>query len=181
MVSATEVGGNKTPDSKVNWNKNKPKPGNQVPRFNGDTTSDNVLHGKVITNGLNQDEQRITLCKSITSHIANKHYPDWSDSFCSMTRKTRTEFIPNVPHRRDYGAPDAHGIFQWRAPACDTEKEYNSDCTIWNRSLAAGIKRYGDHVNNGKYIFLSIQGQVEPSLWDKTRADVRFAAIQALK
>ena len=55
MVSATEVGGNKTPDSKTNWNKNKPKPGNQVPKFSRAATSDNVLHGKVITNGLNQD------------------------------------------------------------------------------------------------------------------------------
>ena len=55
MVSATEVGGNKTPNSKANWNQNKPKPGNQVPKFNGAATSDNVLHGNVITTGSNQD------------------------------------------------------------------------------------------------------------------------------
>ena len=55
MVSATEVGGNRTPDSKANWNKNKLKPGNQVPKFNGVATTDSVLHGKVITNGSNQD------------------------------------------------------------------------------------------------------------------------------
>ena len=28
---------------------------------------------------------------------------------------------------------------------------------------------------------LAIQGQVEPSLWDKTKGDVRFAAIEAAK
>ena len=98
-----------------------------------------------------------------------------------MTHKTRVDLIPTAPTKRDYGADDAHGVFQWRVPALDTEKEYNSDRTIWDRSLAAGIKRYGDHVNNGEYFFLTVQGQVEPSLWDKTRADIRFAAIQALK
>ena len=34
---------------------------------------------------------------------------------------------------------------------------------------------------NGESIFLVIQGQVEPSLWNKTKDDPRFAAIQALK
>ena len=177
MVSATEVGGNKKPDRKAHWNKNKPKPGNQVPRFNCDATSDNVLHGKVITNGLNQDGQIITLCKSIPSHIASEHYPDWADSFCSITCKTRANFIPNAPHRHYYGANDAKGVFQWRAPALDTEEKDNSDPTIWDRSLAAGIKRYRDYVNIGDYIFLTIQGQVEPFFWDKTRVDVQFAAI----
>ena len=28
---------------------------------------------------------------------------------------------------------------------------------------------------------LAIEGQVEPSLWDKTKADVRFPTIQATK
>ena len=55
MVSTTEVGSNKMLDSKANWNKNKPKPVNQVPRFSGAATSDNILHGKVITTGKNQD------------------------------------------------------------------------------------------------------------------------------
>ena len=158
MASSMDLGGSKTPDSKANWNKNKPKPGNQVPRFYGDATSDSVLHGKVITNGSNQDEQIIALCKSIPSHIASEHYPDWADSFCTMTRKTRVDFIPTAPTKRDFGADDAHGVFQWRVPAHDTEEEYNSDRTIWDRSLAAGIKRFGDYVNNGEYIFLAIQG-----------------------
>ena len=36
-------------------------------------------------------------------------------------------------------------------------------------------------MNNGESIFLAFQGQVEPSLWDKTKDDPRYAAIQALK
>ena len=123
MVSATEVGGNRTPDSKVNWNKNKLKPGNQVPKFNGAATSDSVFHGKVITNGSNQDGQLITLCNSLYNHIAIEQYPNWADSLRTMTRKLEADFIPIRPHKRDYGGDDAHGVFQWNAPALDTEDD----------------------------------------------------------
>ena len=113
------------PNSKANRNKN--KPGNQVPRFYGDATSDSVLHNKVITNGSNQDGQIIALYKSIPSHIASEHYPDWADSFRTMTGKIREDFIPTAPTKRAYGADDAHRVFQWRAPTLDTEEEYNSN------------------------------------------------------
>ena len=43
------------------------------------------------------------------------------------------------------------------------------------------MKQYQDYVNNGEYIILSIQGQVEQSLWDKTKGDVRFPVIEAAK
>ena len=54
MVSTTEVGGNK-PNSKANWNRNKPKPGTQVSIFTVAATSDSVLYNKVITSETNQD------------------------------------------------------------------------------------------------------------------------------
>ena len=40
------------------------------------------------------------------------------------------------------------------------------------------MRQFQDYKNNGEYIMLAIEGQIEPSLWDKTKADVRFAAIQ---
>ena len=169
MVSATEVGDNKTPDSKANWNKNKPKPGDQVPRFSGAATSDSVLHGKVITTGLNQDGQLITVVKAIPSYIGVKHYPEWAESFRIMTRKNEDKFMPIEPRKQNYGTVDALGVFHWRANALDTEEDYNRDYKIWDRSLTAGIKQWGDYVNNGKYIFLTIQDQVEPSLWGMTK------------
>ena len=52
---------------------------------------------------------------------------------------------------------------------------------IWDRSVTSGISQWNNYVNNGKSIFLAIQGQVEPSLWDKTKDDPKTAAIQALK
>ena len=52
---------------------------------------------------------------------------------------------------------------------------------IWDSSVKLGISQWNNCVNNGESIFLAIQGQVEPSLWDKTKDDPRFVAIQALK
>ena len=52
---------------------------------------------------------------------------------------------------------------------------------IWDRRVTLGIRQWDNYVNNGEYIFLAIQGQVEPSLWDKTKDDTQFAAIQASK
>ena len=163
MVSTTEVGGDNKPNSKANW-KNKPKPGPQVPRFSGAAPSDNVLHGKIITTGANQDEQLITLVKTLPNYIGANQFADWAESFCSMTRKSQADFLTTEPRKRDYGEVDALGVFQWRAPALDSEEDYIRDCKIWDKNLAAGIKRWNKYVNNGKYIFLTIQGQVEPSL-----------------
>ena len=47
--------------------------------------------------------------------------------------------------------------------------------------MTSGISQLNNYVNDGESIFLAIQGQVEPSLWDKTKDDPRFAAIQSLK
>ena len=159
MVSATDVGGDKS-NSKANWNKNKPNLGSQVPKFSGAATSDNVLHGKVITTGANQDRQLITLVKAIPSYIGINHYADWAKSFRSMTRKTEADFMTTKSRKRDYGTVDALGVFHWRAPALDTEEDYNRDLKIWDRNLTAGIKQWKEYINNGEYLFLSIQGQV---------------------
>ena len=95
-----------------------------------------------------------------------------------MERKIEANLIPIAPRKRDYGAVDAAGVFQWRPDALDTKENYNRDYKTWDRNPTAGIKQWRDYVNNGEYIFLAIQGQVEPSLWDKTKNDARFAAIQ---
>ena len=97
MVSATDVGGNNKPNSKANWNKNKSKPGPQVLTFSGGATSDNVLHEKVITTGLNQDGQLITFVKTLPSYIGTNHYADWAENFCTMTCKTEVEFMTTKP------------------------------------------------------------------------------------
>ena len=47
--------------------------------------------------------------------------------------------------------------------------------------MTSGIKNWENYKNNGEYVFLTIKGQVEPALWDKTKDDPRFAAIQTLK
>ena len=63
----------------------------------------------------------------------------------------------------------------------DEEDQYNRYMKIWDRSVTLGISQWNNYVNNGESIFLAIQGQVEPSIWDKTKDNPRFVAIQALK
>ena len=89
MVFTMEVGGNKTPNSKANW-KNKPKPGTQVLKFTGAATSESVLHNKVITSGLNQDRQLITLMEIFPSFIGINHYANLAESFCRIERKRKS-------------------------------------------------------------------------------------------
>ena len=60
------------------------------------------------------------------------------------------------------------------APALDTEEAFNRDLKIVDRNLTAGIKQWKEYVNNGEYLSLAIQGQVEPSLRDKTKDDAQF-------
>ena len=98
-----------------------------------------------------------------------------------MERKLHVDFIPIAPRKRDYGTDDAACVFHWRADALYTKEDYNRDCKIWDRNFTAGRKKWRDYVNNGEYLFLVIQSQVEPSLWDKTKDDARFVAIQTLK
>ena len=141
MVSATDVAGDNNPNSKANWNKNKPKPGPQVQKFSGAATSDNVLHGKVVTTGLNQDGQLIILVKALPSYIGTNHYADWTESFHTMTCKTKAEFMTTKPRKRDYGKINALDAFHWRVPALDSEEDYNRDLKIWDRNITAGIKQ----------------------------------------
>ena len=65
--------------------------------------------------------------------------------------------------------------------ALDTEDELNRDYKILDRNVTAGIKQWKDYVTNGEFLFLAIQGQVEQSLWDKTKDDTQFPAVQASK
>ena len=179
MVSTTEVDGDK-PNIQATW-KNKRKSENKNLNFAGAAKSDSVLYQKVITSGTNQDGQLLSLVETLPSYIGIKGYTDWAESIRGMERKDKDDFMPIVVRKRDYGTVNNAGIFEWHADALDTEDEYNRDYKIWDRNVTAGIKQWKDYVNNGRYLFLALQGQVEPSLWDKTKDDVRLASVQALK
>ena len=142
MVSSTDdVGGDNKPTSKANWNKNKPKPGNQISRFTGSATSDSAFHNKVITSGTNQDGQIIALLEAIPSYISTNQYPDWAESFCPMERKLEAEFMSIAPRRRDYETVDTASVFHWRPDALDTKEDYKRDSKIWDRNFQAESKQ----------------------------------------
>ena len=147
--------------------------------FKGDAKAESVLHGKVITSGSNQAGQIIALVSNLSSYIGDKSFPHWVESFHTMLRKTRDDFTSTDVGRGAYGAIVA-GVFVWNGNVIDEEDQRNRDMKIWDRSVTSGISQWNNSVNNGESIFLAIQGKVEPSLWDKTKDDPRFAAIQAL-
>ena len=179
MVSTTEVGGENAPSSKANWKKNKPKTVQVL--FISAATSDSVLHGKVVTNGLDQAGQLLTLGNALFNYIAEQQLPNWAESLQNMVRKTQTDFIPARVRKTNYGVAGANprDAFVWNAPAINIEENYINDVTVWKTGQVSGMKQYQDYVNNSEFIMLAIQGQVEPSLWDKTKGDIRFPAIQA--
>ena len=98
-----------------------------------------------------------------------------------MERKDQDHFMPADVGRSTYGAMNAANVFVWNENALETEDWYTQDMKVWDKSVSAGISQWNKYVNNRESLMLSIQGQVEPSLWDKTKADTRFAAIQASK
>ena len=52
---------------------------------------------------------------------------------------------------------------------------------IWERNATAGIRQWDNYVNDGEYLFLAIQGQIESSLWYQTKDDNGFTVVQASK
>ena len=69
--------------------------------------------------------------------------------------------MPVTIGRSAYGTVTAD-IFAWNGNAIEKSRD---------RSVTSGIRQWDNYVNNGEYIFLAIQGQVEPSLWDQTKDD----------
>ena len=181
MVSTTEVGGGGNTRNGPAARKNQLKPNNtKTVGLKGHEIAEIVLCVKVITSGSNQAGQTIALVWNLLSYIGDKSFPHWAESICFMLRKTQDDFMPADVGRSVYGAITA-GVFVWNGNALDTEDQYNRDIKIWDRSVTSGISQWNNYMNNQESIFLAIQGQVEPSLWDKTKDDPRFAAIQALK
>ena len=131
--------------------------------FTGDAKVESVLYHKVITSGPNQAGQIITVVLNLSTYIGDKGFPQWAESIRLMQRKTHDNFIPAAVGRSAYGVLAA-GVFVWNGNALDTEDQYNRDMKIWDRSVTSVIRQWDNYVNNGEYIFLAIQEQVEPSL-----------------
>ena len=94
--------------------------------------------------------------------------------------------MPTNVSRIDYGHFNAVGdayIFNGATPIArlDEEDQFNRDKSLWESNSKAGINNRNKYKQHGESIFLAIKRQVEPSLWDKTKDDPAFAAIEALK
>ena len=183
MVSTTQVGGGgKTPNNSSTAKKNQSKPNNKKQvGFKGDANAESVLHWKVITSGANQSRQIIAIVAALPRFIGDNCFPHWAESIRIMQRKTQDDFMLADVGRSAHGTVTQAGVFVWNGNTIETEDNYNRAMEVWDRCVTSVIKNRDNYKNNGEYIFLAIQGQVEPSLWYKTKDDPRFAAIQTLK
>ena len=152
--------------------------------FKGDAKTKSVLHHKVITNGSGQSGQIIALVGMLASYCGVNIFPEWAESIQNNTRKDQATFLPTCISKIDYGGFTGDVFtYNGNTPAARLEEEerYRGNKSEWESTNKAGINKWNRYEDHGKSIFLAIKGQVEPSLWDKTRDDPRFAAINALK
>ena len=108
--------------------------------FKGDTKTESVLHGKVITSGSNQAGQFIALVSNLSSYIADKSFSHWAESFRTMLRKTRDNFMPADVGKGAYVTLVA-GVFVWNGNVIDEEDRYNRGIKIWDISVTSGISQ----------------------------------------
>ena len=136
--------------------KNQPKTNSKKPvEFKGDAKAESVLHGKVITSGSNLAGQVVALVSNLSSYIGDMSFPHQAESFQTMLRKTRDNFMPADVGRGAYGTLVV-GFFVWNSNVIDKEDRYNRDMKIWDRSVTSGISQWKNYVNNGEFIFLAI-------------------------
>ena len=192
MVSFNNTGGDTATKmtattSQAAAKKKQPTSGIKTVTFKGDAKAESILHLKVITNGSGQSGQIIALVGVLSSYYGDKQFSDWAESIKNNTRKDQRAFMPTRISRSNYGdftGADAD-VFTYHgntpAERMDEEDQYRSDELLWESTFKAGINKWNRYEEHGKSIFLAIKGQVEPSLWDKTMDDPRFAAIKILK
>ena len=133
MVSTTDVGGDKKPNSTADWKKNKPKTGKIY--FKGSATSESVLYQKVVTNDQDQAGQILLLANALTGYIGEKQMANWAESVRNMTRKVEADFIPARIRKANYGAVGGNpgDAFVWNAPAHESEENYLVDVSAYGK------------------------------------------------
>ena len=74
-------------------------------------------------------------------------------------------------------------IYNGNNPAerLEEQERYRGDRSEWESVNKAEIIKWNRYEEHGQSIFLAIKGQVEPSLWDKTRDDPGFTDMDASK
>ena len=162
--------------------RNKKRIGNN---FKGDATADSVLYNKVITPGKDQAAQIINLEAALSSHIGKEKFPDWAESIRNNTRKTRADFMPAAVNKLNYGAFDNAGVFVFNGANAteryEQEQDFDMNKKIWESEQREGIRKWNKYQEHSEALFLTIKGQIDRALWDRTMDDAQFAAVEAGK
>ena len=153
--------------------------------FKGDATADSVLYNKVITPGKDQAAQIINLEAALSSHIGKEKFPDWAESIRNNTRKTRADFMPATVNKLSYGSFNRADAFEFdganASERFESEQEYDVDKKIWESEQREGVRKWGKYQEHSEALFLTIKGQIDKALWDRTMDDAQFAAVEAGK
>jgi len=158
----------------------------KVSTFTGDARAESVLHKKVITSGTKQSGQIIAMETALSTYAGEKLYSGWAESIRNNERKSATDYMPAVVDRINYSHVNAAGdAIIWDGATylerVSSEDRFNRDNKLWDSESKLGINNWNKYEQHGEALFLVIKGQVEPSLWDKTKDDPAFAGVEALK
>ena len=84
-----------------------------------------------------------------------------------------------------YGAFNPQDVFVWigamAAERYEQEERFARDSKIWDSEPRKGIRKWNKYKENGEALFLTIKGQIDPTLWDRTMDNAQFAAVETLK
>ena len=135
---------------------------NSIPRthrrgvggFKGAATSDNPLHGLLITSGPNQSTQILALVQALPYLIAQLKIPHLDKCLRENTTRDRDSFMPTRVNKSTYGTTTA-GVFTFTDS--DREDDYIIDKKIWESEMTTALKAHSKFIDNGEAIFLAIK------------------------
>ena len=80
--------------------------------------------------------------------------------------------LAEVSRSPGYGAFNAQDVFVWigatAAERYEQEERFARDSKIWDSESRKGIRKWNKYKENGEALFLTIKGQIDPTLWDRT-------------
>ena len=93
--------------------------------------------------------------------------------------------MPATVSKLNYGAFNNANAFVFTGANAmemyENEQDYETDKKIWESEQREGIRKWGKYQEHSEAFFLTIKGQIDPALWDRTMDDAQFAAVEAGK
>ena len=93
--------------------------------------------------------------------------------------------MPATVNKLNYGAFNNANAFVFTGANAtemyENEQNYEIDKKIWESEQREGIQKWGKYQEHSEALFLTIKGQIDPALWDRTMDNAQFTAVEAGK